>query len=119
MSKPRLLLMVAAGKGVAAETQLVADGLGWVYAVAGRRTDALTIVRRFNDLSSHVYVDFYQLATVYAGLGEKDEALPNAGERLRAAFGEHALSHGRPILGWDALRSPVLRLSAPDGAAAA
>jgi TolB-like protein/Tfp pilus assembly protein PilF len=61
-------------KTVAADTQLVADGLGWVYAVSGRPTDALTILRKFNDLSSHVYVDFYQLATIYAGLGEKDEA---------------------------------------------
>jgi tetratricopeptide (TPR) repeat protein len=61
-------------KTVAAENQLVADGLGWVYAVSGRRADALKIVRRFNDLSSHAYVDFYQLATIYAVLAEKDEA---------------------------------------------
>jgi tetratricopeptide (TPR) repeat protein len=51
-------------KAVAPENQLVADGLGWVYAVAGRRANAL---------SSRSYVDFYQLATIYAGLGAKDE----------------------------------------------
>ena len=61
-------------KAVAAENQLVADGLGWVYAVSGRRTDALKIAQEFKDLSSHAYVDFYQLATIYAGLGDKDEA---------------------------------------------
>ena len=61
-------------KAVAAENQLVADGLGWVYAVSGRRADALKIAKGVEELSSHTYVDFYQLATIYAGLGEKDEA---------------------------------------------
>jgi serine/threonine protein kinase/Tfp pilus assembly protein PilF len=61
-------------KAVAAENQLVADGLGWVYAVSGRRAEALKIAREVEELSSHAYVDFYQLATIYAGLGEKDEA---------------------------------------------
>ena len=61
-------------KAVAAENQLVADGLGWVYAVAGRRTDALKIAKETEDLSSRAYVDFYQLATIYAGLGAKDDA---------------------------------------------
>jgi len=60
-------------KTVAAENQLVADGLGWVYAVSGRRADALKIAKEVEGLSSHSYVDFYQLATIYAGLGEKDE----------------------------------------------
>jgi TolB-like protein len=61
-------------KAVAPETQLVADGLGWVYAVAGKRADALKIAKDTEELSSRTYVDFYQLATIYAGLGEKDEA---------------------------------------------
>ena len=60
-------------KAVAAENQLVADGLGWVYAVAGRRADALKIAKEVEALSAHAYVDFYQVATIYAGLGEKDE----------------------------------------------
>jgi len=59
-------------KAVAAENQLVADGLGWVYAVAGRRADALKIAKETAALSSRTYVDFYQLATIYAGLGDKD-----------------------------------------------
>src|SRR5271169_2302012 len=60
-------------KAVAPENQLVADGLGWVYAVAGRRADALKIAKEVEKLSSRSYVDFYQLATIYAGLGAKDE----------------------------------------------
>jgi tetratricopeptide (TPR) repeat protein len=61
-------------KAVAAENQFVASGLGWVYAVSGRRADALKIAHEFKDLSSHTYVDQYQLATIYAGLSDKDEA---------------------------------------------
>ena len=61
-------------KAVAPENQFVAGELGWVYAVSGRRADALRIAQQFRDLSSHAYVDSYQFAQVYAGLGEKDEA---------------------------------------------
>jgi len=61
-------------KAVGAENQLVASGLGWVYAVSGRRADALKIAKEFRDLSSRTYVDFYQIATIYAGLDDKDEA---------------------------------------------
>src|SRR5215469_13000395 len=61
-------------KAVAPDNQLVADGLGWVYAVAGRRADALKIAKEMEELSSRSYIDFYQLATIYAGLAAKDEA---------------------------------------------
>jgi tetratricopeptide (TPR) repeat protein len=59
-------------KAVAPENQLVADGLGWLYAISGRKAEALKIAQELKDLSSHAYVDFYQLATIYAGLGEKE-----------------------------------------------
>ena len=61
-------------KVVAVENNSTAGGLGWVYAVSGRRADALKIAREFRDLSSHAYVDFYAVAEIYAGLGDKDEA---------------------------------------------
>ena len=61
-------------KTVAAENQFVAGGLGWVYAVSGRRADALNIAHELEDLSSHAYVDFYEVAGIYAGLGDKREA---------------------------------------------
>jgi eukaryotic-like serine/threonine-protein kinase len=74
-------------KAVAAENQLVADGLGWVYAISGKRADALKIAKEVEELSSHAYVDFYQLATIYAGLGDKDEVfrLLEKGYQQRAA----------------------------------
>ncbi len=61
-------------KAVAAGNQFVAGGLGWVYAVSGRRADALKIAQEFKDLSAHAYVDFYWSGVIYAGLGDKDEA---------------------------------------------
>src|SRR5437867_328248 len=38
-------------KAVAAENQFVASGLGWVYAVSGRRAEALKIAQELKDLS--------------------------------------------------------------------
>jgi tetratricopeptide (TPR) repeat protein len=73
-------------KAVAAENQFVAGGLGWVYAVSGRRADALKIAQEFRDLSSHAYVDFYIPATIYAGLGDKDEAF----RLLEKAYQQHS-----------------------------
>jgi len=75
-------------KIVSAENQLVADGLGWLYAVSGRRDDALKIAKELMELSSHTYVDFYQFATIYAGLGERDEAF----RLLEKGYEEHSSS---------------------------
>jgi len=38
------------------------------------RADALKIAKEFKELSAHTYVDFYDIASIYAGLGDKDEA---------------------------------------------
>jgi eukaryotic-like serine/threonine-protein kinase len=85
----------AQAKVVAAENQLVANGLGWVYAVSGRRADALKIAKELKDLSSHAYVDFYEVAEIYAGLGDKDEAF----RLLEKAYEEH--SSNMPFLAVD------------------
>ena len=73
-------------KAVTAENQFVASSLGWVYAVSGRRADALKIAKEFRDLSSHAYVDFYIVAGIYAGLGDKDEAF----RLLEKGYAEHS-----------------------------
>jgi eukaryotic-like serine/threonine-protein kinase len=51
-------------KVTTAENQFVAGTLGWVYAISGRRTDALKITHEFRELSTHAYVDFYWPAAV-------------------------------------------------------
>jgi tetratricopeptide (TPR) repeat protein len=73
-------------KAVAPETQLIADTLGWIYAVSGRRADALKIALAFRQLSTHAYVESYSLGTIYAGLGEKDEAF----RLLEKAYDQHS-----------------------------
>jgi serine/threonine protein kinase/Flp pilus assembly protein TadD len=73
-------------KAVASENQFVAGQLGWAYAVSGSRADALKIAQHFKNLSSHTYVDFYWLAVIYAGLGDKDEAF----RLLENDYQEHA-----------------------------
>lgn len=61
-------------RAVGAENQFVAGVLGWVYAVSGKKADALNIARQLEGLSSQTYVDSYMVAGVYAGLGDKGEA---------------------------------------------
>jgi serine/threonine protein kinase/tetratricopeptide (TPR) repeat protein len=73
-------------KSVATENQSVACGLGWVYAVSGRRADALKIAQEFRDLSKHAYVDFDLVAEIYAGLGDKDETF----RLLEKAYQQHS-----------------------------
>lgn len=73
-------------KVTAAGNQFAAGMLGWIYAVSGRRTDALKIAQEFKDLSAHTYVDFYWSGVIYAGLGDKDDAF----RLLEKSYQEHA-----------------------------
>jgi TolB-like protein/Tfp pilus assembly protein PilF len=53
----------------------VLAGLGYTYAVWGKRSEALKNLRELKELSKHKYVRPYAIATIYVGLGEKDLAL--------------------------------------------
>ena len=53
----------------------VSAALGHGYAVSGRRAEALKIVRELQERSKREFVPSYSIATVYVGLGMKDEAL--------------------------------------------
>ncbi|MFY9530336.1 MAG: protein kinase [Candidatus Acidiferrales bacterium] len=57
-----------------AEGSLISAGIGYVYAVSGRRDEAIKIVNQFKDSAKEKYVDGYNIATIYSGLGDKDEA---------------------------------------------
>ena len=48
--------------------------LGYVYAAAGRRDDALRIAAEMKELSKQRYVPAYNISFIYAGLDQKDEA---------------------------------------------
>ena len=49
-------------------------GLGYAYAVAGRKAEAQKVLDRLNELSKQKYVPAVVRARIYAGLGEKDKA---------------------------------------------
>jgi eukaryotic-like serine/threonine-protein kinase len=91
------------GYGVSAENQLIGSGLGWIYAVAGRRKDAERVIQDFNRLSSRASVDPYWVGVIYSGLGDKERAF----ELLEESYRRHSadLAFLKPDPFWDVLRS--------------
>jgi TolB-like protein/DNA-binding winged helix-turn-helix (wHTH) protein/Flp pilus assembly protein TadD len=61
--------------------------LAHLYAVLGRRTEAEKILRDLGRKSKTAYVSPYTIATIYAGLGEKDKAF----QFLEKAYQEKSL----------------------------
>jgi eukaryotic-like serine/threonine-protein kinase len=51
------------------------SGLGHVYALSGNRIEAQRVLDHLKELSVHSYVAPYDFAVIYAGLGEKDQAV--------------------------------------------
>ena len=50
------------------------DDWGWLYAVSGRRDEARSIIQRMVDNPTGAYVDPFDVALAYVGLGEKEQA---------------------------------------------
>ena len=48
--------------------------LGYAYAVAGKRDQALAILERIRNRSNQEYVAPHRIAEIYTGLGDKDQA---------------------------------------------
>lgn len=63
----------------------------YIYAMAGRRAEALQILRQQQQAAKQQYISPFNFAIIYTGLGEKDLAF----EYLKKACDEHvvALSH--------------------------
>ncbi len=59
--------------------------LAHCYAVAGKRDRALKVLNELEELSKQGYVDPYDTALIYSGLGESDQAF----EWLEKAYKEH------------------------------
>ncbi len=49
--------------------------MGYTYAVSGKRDEAEKILNQLTELSKRKYVSSYNMALIYIGLGEKDQAL--------------------------------------------
>ena len=60
-------------------------GLGYVYAMAGRRAEALKTLDDLKRLAEKQYVPPYHFGWVYTGLGDKDEAIA----LLQKTYDEH------------------------------
>ena len=58
--------------------------LGHAYALAGRRADAVRVLKELAELSKRRYVPPYPISLIYAGLGENDRAF----EWLEKSFEE-------------------------------
>jgi serine/threonine-protein kinase len=76
-----------------AEKRLSTDGndqymlqvAGYAYARSGRADDARAMIARFREIARSEYVISFFIATIYAGLGDKDAAF----SELEKAFQEH------------------------------
>jgi len=56
------------------EWSIAKAGLGHVYAVTGKKSEARTLLEELKQHSAHEYVPATSLALIYAGLGETDQA---------------------------------------------
>jgi eukaryotic-like serine/threonine-protein kinase len=50
------------------------SGLGHAYALSGKRAEAQKVLDHLKEVSAHTWVAPYNIAVIYAGLGEKDRA---------------------------------------------
>src|SRR5262249_44657510 len=85
------------------ENHSVLAALGHAYAVSGKRAEALQTLNRLRELSKQTYVSPFGVASIYAGLGQKDQTF----EWLEKAYAERhsylIFLKVEPI--WDSLRS--------------
>jgi eukaryotic-like serine/threonine-protein kinase len=70
------------------------SALGYVYAVSGKKAEAQKVLKRLASLSEQKYISSRFVASIYAGLGEKDKAL----ESLKAAYEDRSLEIGPGII---------------------
>lgn len=60
--------------------------LGHAYAIAGKKAEALKVIKRLEELSREHYVSPYHTAVIYAGLGEKQQAIAWLGKARDERF---------------------------------
>jgi tetratricopeptide (TPR) repeat protein len=56
-------------------SSLYLSSLAHAYASAGKRGEAEILLRQMNDRAQHSYVPPFDIAIIYAGLGQKDQAV--------------------------------------------
>jgi TolB-like protein/class 3 adenylate cyclase/Flp pilus assembly protein TadD len=81
-------------------------GLGHALARAGRSEEALQIIEKLKDPSTHGHIVPYDLALVYAGFGDQEQSLAWLEKAVDARFGWLIWANVEPK--WDFLRSHPL-----------
>jgi tetratricopeptide (TPR) repeat protein len=79
------------------------SAVGHAYALSGKRGEAQQVLDELKGLSKRSYVPPYDFALVYAGLGEKEQAISWLEKAYEAGGGVHFGLKVDPI--WDGLRS--------------
>jgi tetratricopeptide (TPR) repeat protein len=76
---------------------------GYAYAASGRKKEALETIRQLNEMNKQVFVDPYIVASIYAGLNDKQKTLDYLDQALsiRSSFATSLKSEPK----FDLLRS--------------
>ena len=75
------------GLAIAPASEVALTGVGYWYAVTGRRAEAHRVLDKLNELSKQKYVSPIWRVKIYAGLVEKDKAF----EWLEKAYEDHSI----------------------------
>jgi serine/threonine-protein kinase len=67
---------------------VILAGLGWGYAMSGRKKEALKVLEELNERAKQEYIKPFLFAKIYSALGEKDQAF----EWLKKAYDDHDVS---------------------------
>ena len=79
------------------------EAIAYIYAVGGRRDEALRVLRDLREEDTRHYVDPARFATVYAGLGDKEQAIASLRKALEVRSPMIVFLKVEPFL--DGLRS--------------
>ena len=85
------------------ENPLQVGALGHAYGIAGKRSKALKTLKKLKELSTQRYVPAYDMALIYVGLGEKEQAFEWLERAWKERFGWLVFINVEPI--FDPLRS--------------
>jgi hypothetical protein len=80
------------------------SGIGYAYALAGRRAEAQKVLDKLSDISKQKFVPAWYRAMIYAGLGDKGKSF----EWLEKSYDERSIGAGQSIKTdppFDSLRS--------------
>lgn len=83
---PEALREMGRAKDLLPRNLAVLCDIGHVYAVSGDKGNAEKVIAALEEESAHRYVNAYELALIYVGLGQNDQAFKS----LDRAFREHS-----------------------------